>query len=208
MRVLELFSGTGSVGKICREKGYEVVSLDLKNADINTDIMLWNYKEQFESGSFDIIWASPPCNSFSVLQNAIRSKTEIYANIHATGLPILNRTLEIIEYFKPTTYFIENPQTGRMKEFITDKPFVDVDYCMYCDWGYKKRTRIWTNKEREKINPLLCNKKCGNIVQVGKSVLHKKNCGNSMALRKVNGKSTTLQERYRIPEKLVHSLFD
>ena len=43
MKLLELFSGTGSVGKVARELGYEVVSLDLKNADINSDIMKWDY---------------------------------------------------------------------------------------------------------------------------------------------------------------------
>jgi hypothetical protein len=208
MKVLELFSGTGSVGKVCKEFGYEVISLDLKNADINIDIMNWNYKEKFNVGHFDIIWCSPPCNSFSVLQNAIRTKEEIYKNINDNGLPILNKTLEIIEYFQPKFYFIENPQTGRMKEFITDKPFVDVDYCMYCDWGYKKRTRIWTNKDKEKIKPLLCDKQCGNIIQVNNSFIHKKNCGNSSQFIKANTKSTTLKERYRIPEKLLYSLLE
>ena len=29
MRVLELFSGTGSVGKCCKELGWDVVSVDL-----------------------------------------------------------------------------------------------------------------------------------------------------------------------------------
>ena len=24
-------------------------------------------------------------------------------------------------------------------------PFCDVDYCCYCDWGYRKRTRFWSN---------------------------------------------------------------
>jgi hypothetical protein len=24
-------------------------------------------------------------------------------------------------------------------------PYTDVDHCRYSDWGYKKRTRIWTN---------------------------------------------------------------
>jgi hypothetical protein len=34
---------------------------------------------------------------------------------------------------------------------MKDIPFYDVDYCMYSDWGYKKRTRIWTNKTDFKI---------------------------------------------------------
>ena len=42
MKLLELFSGTGSVGKVARDLGYDVVSLDLKNADINMDIMNWD----------------------------------------------------------------------------------------------------------------------------------------------------------------------
>ena len=31
-----------------------------------------------------------------------------------------------------------------MKNYM-DYPYYDVDYCMYSNWGYRKRTRIWTN---------------------------------------------------------------
>ena len=58
MKLLELFSGTGSVGKVAIELGYDVVSLDLKDANINTDILNWNYKV-FKQNEFNIIWASP-----------------------------------------------------------------------------------------------------------------------------------------------------
>ena len=59
------------------------------------------------------------------------------------------KTLEIIDYFNPEYWFIENPATSKMKDrpFMKDKPFYLVDYCMYSDWGYRKRTRIWTNKK-------------------------------------------------------------
>ena len=44
MRVLELFSGTGSVGNVCKALGMDVVSLarDMP-ADIRSDIMDWDY---------------------------------------------------------------------------------------------------------------------------------------------------------------------
>ncbi len=42
MRVLELFSGTGSVGNVSKALGLEVVSLDRDMpADIRSDIVAW-----------------------------------------------------------------------------------------------------------------------------------------------------------------------
>ena len=64
MRLLELFSGTGSVGRVARDLGFSVISLDLKNANINTDTLSWDYK-QFGVSDFDVIWASPPCTEYS-----------------------------------------------------------------------------------------------------------------------------------------------
>ena len=201
MIVLELFSGTKSVGKICNALGWEVTSLDLKDADININVLEWDYK-QFQPKHFDIIWASPPCNTFSKLRtshlgrplkkynNRIFTRKMLEDDIINEGLPILNKTLEIIDYFKPKFYFIENPQTGRMKDFI-NLPFYDVDYCRYSNYGYQKRTRIWTNLKG--FNPKLCDNNCGNIVKGRK--------------HKIRGSHLSIKYKYRIPSKLIEELF-
>ena len=68
MKTLELFCGTKSFSKVAEEFGYETKTLDNEdqfNADFTMDIMdfdvsmLGDYKP-------DIVWASPPCQKFSV----------------------------------------------------------------------------------------------------------------------------------------------
>ena len=45
MRILELFAGTGSVGKVFKDWEWEVVSLDRDmDADIRADIMDWDFR--------------------------------------------------------------------------------------------------------------------------------------------------------------------
>ena len=62
MRMLELFAGTGSVGSVFKDHGWEVVSLDRDlPADINCDILDWDYQNAFPPNHFDFVWASPPC---------------------------------------------------------------------------------------------------------------------------------------------------
>jgi hypothetical protein len=240
MRVLELFSGTGSVGKICKERGWDVISLDLKHADINEDILNWDYKV-FEPGHFDMIWASPPCDTFSQLRRTwigrklkchngeVCSAELLQKDIDTIGLPILRQTEKIIEYFKPKYYFMENPQTGLMKNYV-DKPFYDVDYCKYSNWGYKKRTRIWTNLTG--FENKLCKNNCDNLIEGTK--LHKVNFGGNKMVTNDEGKiikvkskagrekykdapneqpylkdgGNTRNERYRIPPDLINGLFD
>ena len=54
--------------------------------------------------------------------------------------------LDIIAYWRPRYWFLENPQTGLLKtrDVVQGIPYVDLDYCMY-GAPYRKRTRIWTN---------------------------------------------------------------
>ncbi len=146
MRILELFSGTGSVGEAFTNRGWEVASLDIskKNgATICADIMLWDFKI-YPPGYFNAIWASPVCTHYS----CARTKAHTPRNFEwADGLVL--KTLEIIEYFNPPVWYIENPQSGLLKTrpFMENLGYTDVDYCRYCYWGYRKRTRIWTNTD-------------------------------------------------------------
>jgi len=193
-RILELFSGTKSVGKCCDALGWESVSVDLiLPADHRVDIMKFNYK-QYPKDYFDIVWASPPCTEYS------KAKTRGIRKIDEANIIVL-KTLEIINYFNCAYWFMENPQTGKLKDqlFMKDLPFIDCDYCMYGK-EYRKRTRIWTNK---KVNLLLCNKNCGSFINSKRS--HIGSCGNNE--RKFDYKTYSINEKYSIPKELIYNLF-
>ena len=105
--------------------------------------MLWDFKI-YPPGYFNAIWASPVCTHYS----CARTKAHTPRNFEwADGLVL--KTLEIIEYFNPPVWYIENPQSGLLKTrpFMENLGYTDVDYCRYCYWGYRKRTRIWTNTD-------------------------------------------------------------
>ena len=138
MKLLELFSGTKSVGKVAETLGFDVVSLDLKHADINIDILNWDYTI-YEPKHFDVIWASPPCTEYS---RALTTRTRKIDEANQ----IVLKTLEIIEYLNPTYFVLENPQTSLLKEqtFMYGIPYKDIDYCKY-GMPYRKRTRLWNN---------------------------------------------------------------
>ena len=193
MSVLELFSGTKSVGKVCDEIGFKSVSVDLiLDADHKVDIMEFDYKK-YDKDAFDIIWASPPCTAYSNLQNSWLGRErngklftrERMEEERKEADKLVLKTLEIIKYFNPSLWFIENPQTGQLKnrEYMKDLPYYDVDYCMYSDWGYKKRTRIWTNKEY--FDAKLCDGKgtCGNMIEINDEKKQHKTICNTKELR-------------------------
>ena len=111
MKLLELFSGTGSVGKVAKEFGFDVVSLDLKNADINCNILEWDYK-QYPVGYFGFIHASPPCTEYS------RAKTVGIRKIDEANA-IVQKTLEIIDYLQAKDFCNRKSTNG-----TTEKPMV------------------------------------------------------------------------------------
>ena len=139
MKLLELFSGTGSVGNVASALGFDVVSVDRDmEATFKCDIMDWDY-QQYPTKHFDVIWASPPCTEYS------RALTTRPRKIDDANM-IVQRTLDILEYFEPRYWMIENPQSGLLKEqmIMYGLPFKDIDYCKY-GMPYRKRTRLWNN---------------------------------------------------------------
>ena len=58
MKLLDMFSGTGSVGTVAKDMGWDVVSLDLKGADITCDILQWKYKH-FQRNTLTLSFLHP-----------------------------------------------------------------------------------------------------------------------------------------------------
>ena len=110
-------------------------------AEIQTDITTWNYAAAFEPGHFDVVWASPDCTQYS------RAKTTGPPRDFEKADRLVQACRSIIEYFCPVIWFLENPDSGLLKTrpCVEGLPYVRVDYCMYSNCPYRKRTRLWTN---------------------------------------------------------------
>jgi hypothetical protein len=163
MKVLELFAGSRSIGKVADRLAFDVYSSDIEQfggIDYVTDIMDFNVtKIPFKP---DIIWASCPCTSFSVAaigKNWTKVGDDyIPKNPRAEfGLKLVQKTLEIIEHFNPTYFFIENPR-GMLRKMpiMADLPRQGVTYCQYGDTRMKP-TDIWTNSTKWIPRPMCKN---------------------------------------------------
>ena len=207
MKLLDLFTGTGSIAKVARELGYEVVSLDIDpkcNPDICADITEFDYQSQFEPGDFEVIWSSPPCETFScarkcnigrIVKGELMTAERLHQDMENIGVPILRKTQELIQYLKPKAWFIENPYTGNMKEYIAEKPII-VDYCMF-GYDYRKRTAVWSNLVLE-------SKMCDKSHLVNNR--HLRTAIGSSKTQLGQGGSRSKAGRYSVPEPLVRYL--
>jgi len=199
MKLLELFCGTKSVSKAIGHHYDEIINLDILEsaaATITIDILEWDYRV-YPPGYFHSIWASPPCTEYSKLNYTLPDKV---CNVELADR-IVKKTLDIIDYFRPVKWFMENPESGTLKnrEVVASLMYRDFDYCSFSDWGYRKRTRIWTNQEGESImcgGPDMCSnmEKRKHKIAIGKYSYGQQN--------------TTLEQRHAIPSDLIKYLFE
>jgi site-specific DNA-cytosine methylase len=212
MKVLELFKGSGSITKYYENTDIEVISLDILqkyNPTICSDIMTWDYKV-YEPKTFDIIWCSPECKIFSALQytnigRKWKSREELDKAREENSI-FINKTIEIIEYFKPKFYFIENPRYSTIWDYIENEKykynFVIVDYCAF-GYNYKKPTKILTNKLLDNV---LCSCTGNPKHPMRLGVTSKKFLEARSNIQKKD--TTTLNQRYSIPPKLLKYLLE
>jgi len=104
--ILSLFDYTGNWSRPYRENGYEVIQIDIQHG---TDIMFWNYKAIPRERVFGIL-AAVPCTDFAI------SGARHFARKDADGstkksIALVYKTLEIIEYFNPVFWVVENPMS-------------------------------------------------------------------------------------------------
>ena len=159
MKVLELFSGTESFSKIARERGHETFTIDI-DPYFKPDLCINILDLKLNDLPFkpDIIWASPPCQKFSVStigKNWNRDHTPKTKEAE-NALNLIDYTIGFIINLNPKYFFIENPR-GNLRKVITFGEIrterKTVSYCQYGD-NRMKPTDIWSNCKRWSPKPI------------------------------------------------------
>ena len=151
-KVLELFAGSRSIGKVAESLGMEVFSVDwgdFPNIDLRIDIG----KLTLEDIPFipDIIWASPDCTTYSVMnvrkhrRNGIEPVSEYALVCDAVNQHWLSLIKEWQKINPNLVFFIENPR-GMLRKMPWMQEYKRhcVWYCRYGD-DRAKPTDIFTN---------------------------------------------------------------
>ena len=197
--LLELFKGTGSAGKAF--KG-DVISVDIEskfNPTINEDLLKLKYKELPIP---DYIWASPPCNTFSLMsvtrdkvynpnipQRQRNSDTmRPFTPSARLGDKLLKRTIEIINYFKKKNpklkFVIENPHGTMWKSpILKGLPKYHREMAYYCNYSdtRTKPTDFFSNVKLDLNNSV---------------------CKGTELTRKMS-----MCDKYKIPPKLMREIY-
>ena len=89
------------------------------------------------------------------------------------------------------------------RPFMAGIPYVDLDYCCYCAWGYRKRTRIWTDCS---LNGKLCAGAgvCPNME--GKRHRSTAQQGKNKTPTGMHGETHSTRALYRVPPFLCDSI--
>jgi hypothetical protein len=104
-------------------------------------VMEWDCKNGVFVGHFEAVFTGVPCTEYSRLREYCKKSPDI-EKVNEVVL----RTLEIIDYFKPMVWFIENPDGGKLKdqEFMKGLLYYRLSHCV-CGYENRKTTRSWTN---------------------------------------------------------------
>lgn len=145
MKVLDLFSGLEGFSQAFKERGHEVVTVDIEERFkpmIVADIMNLTQKDFEKYGQFDVILASPPCDCFSVASvyrhwnpnGTAKSDKEIEA------MNLVLHTMSLIQSLRPRFWVMENPM-GMLRKII-GMPHYHISQCQ-CGRSIMKPTDLW-----------------------------------------------------------------
>ena len=148
MKILEVYCGTKSFSKVGQNRGHDVFTIDFNpkfKPDLCCDMLYFN--KRLLPKSFhkpDMIWFSPPCQTFSLSGNSMYMGFPTSAKTYI-GLALAHKCIELIMDLKPKYWLIENPRAGlRTVWFMIPLPKTTVTYCQYGGKNMKP-TDIWNN---------------------------------------------------------------
>ena len=152
MRILDLFAGLGGEQRraMVEGRGHTYTTLDLNpafNCDITKDIFEVTVEDL--KGHYDFIWASFPCEAFSVASIGHHWSGDSKHKQPKTDLAILSQRLvehtrHLLENSEaPLGWLMENPRgVCRKLPCVAGLPRVTVTYCQYGDTRMKP-TDLW-----------------------------------------------------------------
>jgi len=198
MRILELFAGTSSLAKVARERGHDVVTLDLcpkHSPTICVNILEWDHSV-YAPDFFAYVHASCPCEQYS------RARTTGPPRNLELADSLVKRTVEILEYFNSALWTIENPATSLLWQRPVAQSLEQIAKTSYCGYGYPYRKNTWfANNFALKLRPQ-CDGTCG--MMKGRRHLQHAQRGGGGAARDAEGRPVrhSLDQLHSIPPDL------
>lgn len=178
--IISLFDYSGTWPKPFLDNNYvdAIIQVDIKRG---IDVLTWDYKSEVPADQFNVIGvlAAPPCTHYAG-SGAQYWKAKDADGRTAENNLLMEKTLEIIDYYKPKFWSMENP-VGRLRrmlrgEYLPGEPQISVpdglkdtvkDIAMWfnpCDYGdpYTKKTLLWgqfnTDLIKTPVKPIRSNK--------------------------------------------------
>lgn len=139
--VLSLFDTSGEWSQPWVDAGYQVHRFDIQDGmDIN-DFSVEYLTEKLGIERADIIIAAPPCTDFSISGAHAWKKKDADGRTEAS-VDLVRQTLATVEFFKPSSWAMENP-VGRIQK-LTGLPKAAMSF-QPNNFGdpYTKRTLLW-----------------------------------------------------------------
>ena len=192
MRILELFSGTGSLAKAARARGHEVVTLDICPKHIPTictNILEWDHSV-YPHDYFQYIHASCPCENYS------RARTVGGPRQFELADALVEQTLAILSYFSSALWTVENPGSSLLWQRPIAQALEHVAKTSYCRYGYPYRKHTWfANNFKLELRPQ-CDGSCGQMIGRKHKEYAQQGGGGSVS------KSHTVDQLHSIPPDL------
>ncbi len=144
--ILSLFDLTGNWSKPYKQNGYDVIQVDIQKG---IDILTWDYKQIPKNSVYGIL-AAIPCTDYAVSGARWFAEKDKDGRT-AASQKLVEKTKEIIEYFTPIFWVVENPvsRINKLNPWLGEVKykFNPYDFAGYGfeEDRYTKRTHLWGN---------------------------------------------------------------
>lgn len=156
MRILELFAGSRSFGRVAEQRGHDVFSVDWKQFDgIDLVIDIEYLEESMLPWIPDVVIDGRPCTTFSMAGGGTHRIEPNYAPRTPFAEKCDRMNIKLNNLYKKwgCIYYIENPMAMlRKMDYMKGMDRTTVTYCSYGDTRMKP-TDIFSNNIRDIFNP-------------------------------------------------------